>query len=939
MGAAATVIPSIASGRWIPVIPCTRDRLQSWSYRSRGRRLRGPGWLYAGTLALAVLCSVSCSELPEDLLVVAPPHFGAGTAEIRIVIGSGVDVDTLEVAVDGVAIAGRLRPAADTATDEESGITEVFGTIEIAAGEHELYARAQLRSGAGEITHRLNFTPPPALDVTGTDPPSGTSNLARSDWIRLELSGRGAPAQQAIDSIGLSCDGQRREISVHRVGGLGESRLVVDPHEELPPDSRCRLSWRGPQGKRASLLTTGPARPSATVLYDRRISRQLAPFPDDFWLAANPDDPTERGVRLRAAGFGLPDQWLINALATGVRSLDGFSPLAHFTLALSAGADESSLPSNYAESIAPDASVLLFDVTQGHPDHGARIPFRIEARSEATRGPVHHALLVFPSVALKSRHRYGLVVTNRVRSVAGESFGPSAFFSLVRDSNPAATGWAVERARALAHGIFEVASTASIPISRREIAFAARFSIRSLDGIADDLVHIENFTSNAPAPTVQSVSIEALPLRAGDRNSEGDGGEPALAAVIRGLWSSTHWLDNESRFARDPDTGLPVPTGSRRQQFTLALPRAAFDGPVPVVMYQHGNPGSAEEEVVRHARRYLAAAGFAVVGFDDAMNRGIDGSRLSDAQRANRQIVEILVRILASSDMPDFFAQTIADQIAFVRTIGELAAIPKFRMPAGSQAARAGMRSIFGIDPTAPLLYLGISEGAHHGSMLLPFTPQIRAAALVSPGRRFAEVLIHQNAEKLLEPLWSLGFGQLSPTDIWVVLALIQMIFDDQDPNNFAPFLYREPLDITPASRASVLMIEGLGDSFVPNHATHALARALGPVVHLAPASRPVAGLETAFGWVAANVDPNTTAALYQYVPQGTVGLAPTPGCASPPLSERSAREGHYCAQSAAESIRQRVEFLRSALEDEIPRITDPLTESVTEAERRERNE
>ncbi|MGE4605410.1 MAG: hypothetical protein AAEJ52_01565 [Myxococcota bacterium] len=849
--------------------------------------------------------------------MIAPPHFGAGTAEVRIVIGSGVDLETLEVVVDGAVLSDRFQPAADAAPGDGTLTTEVVGTIQIAAGEHELFARAQLTNGTGGVTHRLYFTPPPALEVVEIDPPAGGPRFARSDWIRLALGA--AATDEAIDSIELSCDGARRDVSIHRVG---DRRIVIDPREDLPPDSHCRLVWRGAQGPRESMLVTGPAGPAPTVLYDRRLLRQLAPFPDDFWLATNPDNPSEYGIRLRAAGFGLPDQWLINALATGVRSLDGFSPLAHYTVPLSAPADATSLPSSYAESIAADASVMLFDVTEDHPDYGARIPFRIEVVSEAIRGPAHHALLIFPSVALEPRHRYGLVVTRRVRSVGGQPFGPSAFFAEVRDSESSEQNWILERARGLVDDVLAVASKASIPISRPDVAFAARFSIRSLDGIADDLVHIEKVTSESPPPTIGLISIEPMSgLGSADVN-----GKPAVAAIVRGNWNSINWLDSDSHFARDPETGLPVPTGSRKLRFTLALPQAAFAGPVPVVMYQHGNPGSAEEEVVLHASRYLAAAGFAVVGFDDVLNRRGARSRLSTSDVASRQVADILIRIIASSEMPDYFAQTVADQIAFIRAIGELAAIQKFSIPAGSKEARTGPRSVFGIDPAAPLLYLGISEGAHHGSMLLPFAPQIRAAALISPGRRFSEVLIHQGSKQLLAPLRSLGFGRLTPTDIWVTLALIQMVFDEQDANNFARFLYREPLDISPARRASVLMIEGLGDSFVPNHATNALARALGPVAHLSPPSSKVAGLEVASGSVSGNVDAMTTAALYQYVPQGVSGITATPGCAYPLLSERSAREGHYCAQSSAESIGQRVEFLRSALEAGIPRVSDPPT-------------
>ena len=70
-----------------------------------------------------------------------------------------------------------------------------------------------------------------------------------------------------------------------------------------------------------------------------------------------------------------------------------------------------------------------------------------------------------------------------------------------------------------------------------------------------------------------------------------------------------------------------------------------------------------------------------------------------------------------------------------------------------------------------------------------------------------------------------------------------------------------------------------------------------------------------------------TTAALYQYVPSGVEGSDPTPGCDDPALAESSAREGHYCAQSAEESLRQRVRFFEAALGEEAPEIIDPLTQ------------
>jgi len=291
--------------------------------------------------------------------------------------------------------------------------------------------------------------------------------------------------------------------------------------------------------------------------------------------------------------------------------------------------------------------------------------------------------------------------------------------------------------------------------------------------------------------------------------------------------------------------------------------------------------------------------------------------------RARWQLIHVLLRLMATSRFPDVFVLTVAEQFAFLRAIQAVAEIPRFAIeaPGANQP-----RWTYGIDARSPLSYLGISEGAHLGSLLLPFAPEIRAAALISPGRRFSEVLIHQGSERLRKPLAFLGFNQLSPIDVWVALALIQQLYDDQDPNNFARFLYREPLGIDPPKRASVLVVEGLNDSLIPNHATRSWVRELGPIPQLGEPGRAIPGFERVEGAVSGNIDAQTTAAFYQYVPRGVEGVEPAPGCDDPALAESSAREGHYCAQSAEESLRQRVHFFKTTLEGDAPEIIDPLT-------------
>jgi hypothetical protein len=755
-------------------------------------------------------------------------------------------------------------------------------------------------------------------------PSDGDTGFPISGWVILEFSK--AVHERAIDRIELSCGGAPQAMRVHRVTPM---RLALDPVGEFNFASRCEVSWRQWGVSERVRFTTGVPISPAQIPYDREDLRQLAPYPDDYWLVANPSDPTEHRLRVQMSGLGSTARWLMNALLSGVRKFDGFSPIAHITIPLSAPADPDSMPNTPEQSLDPLASIGLFDVTPGSPDYASRIPFRLDARTEIARGREDHALLLFPSVALKPRHRYGVIVTRRALSHTRSPYEPSAFFETVRDGSSELDGsWAVKRARKLVDEVLAAVASGPIAIERADVAFAARFTVRSLDEIADDLGAIRKLTAAGPPPSIEISRVEAEPSHATR--------DDAVAAVVHGTWTAPDWRDSDRWLARGRKSGTPIQTGLQTLPFTLALPRAAYRGPVPVVMYQHGNPGSAREEVVEIARDSLAAAGFAVIGFTDVINREVSPPGPPVDARAGWQVTQLLLRLMATSKFPDDFVLTVAEQFAFVRAIQAVAEIPSFaieasggdrlarihgiEVPGGDQLAR-----IHGIDARRPLSYLGISEGAHLGSLLLPFAPEIRAAALISPGRRFSETLIHQGSERLRGSLRFLGFSQLSPIDVWVALALVQQLFDGQDPNNFARFLYREPLGIDPPQRASVLVVEGLNDSLIPNHATRSWVRELGPIPQIGGPGRAIFGFERVEDAVSGNIDARTTAAFYQYVPRGVEGVDPTPGCDDPALAESSAREGHYCAQSADESLRQRVHFFETALGEGAPEIIDPL--------------
>ena len=264
---------------------------------------------------------------------------------------------------------------------------------------------------------------------------------------------------------------------------------------------------------------------------------------------------------------------------------------------------------------------------------------------------------------------------------------------------------------------------------------------------------------------------------------------------------------------------------------------------------------------------------------------------------------------------PHFAAQTLGDQMAFLRFIEGLGSLDEVPFSGGD--------GVPDLDLEAPLGYWGISMGSIHGSALLSYAPEIKAAALVVGAQRQGEQYFREGDFLNIFPP---GLAELipnaNPMDYWIALSIFQMIFGHQDPHHQLQYLYRNPLKISGTTRrASVLVVEGIGDTQVPDNATRSMAWALGPIPHLAPIWEASPILEQVTGPVTANIDSETTAAFYQFVPYGVPGIPHTPGCPFEP-------EGHFCPQDAPEAMLQRLLFLKSAVEDPVPTIVDPLSEA-----------
>ncbi len=782
----------------------------------------------------------------------------------------------------------------------------------------------------------------PALPpLAASDPAPGAIAVPTTAWLVLEFT---EPVHTTLPKqFSLACASAEGFLQASAIPHDGI--VVINPLGPLPAEDDCALSWPSGGGTESLQFRTAAAGAAFRVLHDRTSTDSITPFPDDWFLVDDAGTATGQRLDVPVPSHTPNHVTVFGAVLAEANALDGFSPIGPFVIELDDAVDPASLPLTPTASLDPLATAALVDLTPSSAEYGERVPFRIEVRNDDVTpfGRVSNTLLVFPSIPLEPEGQYAFFLTRRVNAGPGRPLAPSAYLEGVMGEPVAGEPPAVTENRSrFGEVLFAGRKVVRPRLLPDDIAFAALVSVRSTDSIQDDVQVMKRQILAAPPPA----------LHIDPANPDAVEPEPAnhVAALVRGTWDAPNWRDGV--YLRRDAEGRPVVTGSRPACFRLALPEAALDGPVPIVMYQHGNPGESETEVLRNARRFLAQAGYAVIGFTDILNREVAPPNSSpgaacieyedpnddDEVRITNQVFGIVLDLLSNQQLGDHWHQTLGEQLAFVRMIESLGDFDL--LPLGAPDG------VPDLDPTK-LLYMGISEGGNNGQAFVAYAPEVDAAALMVGGARLLETLLHQQAATFLESLPIL-FPALTPADIWAATSVFQADFDRQDKHNHGRFVYREPAVVPlvcddletclapdwcdgpgncSVKKASVLMVEGLDDSLVPNHATESSAWQLGDLPHLGPVQRAVPFLKVREGSVAGNVDPETTAAFYQFVPDGVPGIPITPGCMSPPLSERSSNEGHFCAQSAVESRAQRLIFFETAIDPRwpAPLIVDPL--------------
>lgn len=685
---------------------------------------------------------------------------------------------------------------------------------------------------------------------------------------------------------------------------------MVNPGDDLPPMAECVIADASGAGVLG--LTTSNVTGAARVMYDRTSTSDLAPLPDDLFLVDDASTPT--GVRPDLPNIilsGSTEQGVFDQLATAAATADGWSPYTPITIAIDAALDPATLPATPQASLDPVSSIAMFDLTPQSATFGQQVPFQAEFRSDSFGGAVaaEHTVSVFPSINLTPEGVYGVIVTRRLAASATAPLDPSTSFAQVLGAAQPGEASVIAQARAITEPMLTTIN-AQHPIGydANDIALALQVSVRSEAPITAQTTSLRQTVTALTPSAITITDIEVPP---------GEDGVPSpVAAIVTGTWQAPEFRDSVTGLFSVDAQGNPVQTGSNTVDFVLALPASSPSSGAPLVLHMHGNNSNAND--VRRFATFpgtngasMASEGFAMIGFTDAENR-VKAEGNSMADDAGRSLTNLILY----GDFGNFELQGWAEIIAFVEVMKGLGSLDVLPLTPQGEAGGDGQPDL----DVSSLFYQGVSSGAHKGLGVVAYLPDIEAGVFMVGGPRAAEaqtVVGGRDGQGLIDAVTANNLS-LPPNLLFSGVNLSQLIVDRRTSAAYLPFLYTAPLNLGSSERASILIVSGLDDTFVPNNATRATALAAGNVLHVAPIHEDTVVLETTTAPLSANVNATTTAGYVQFVPAGIDGLTPTPGCENQP-------EGHTCAQEAPPAVSQRIAFFKSALDATAPEINDPL--------------
>ncbi|MBI2898487.1 MAG: hypothetical protein HYY06_33355 [Deltaproteobacteria bacterium] len=589
----------------------------------------------------------------------------------------------------------------------------------------------------------------------------------------------------------------------------------------------------------------------------------LLPFPSDFFLVEDAAGQNGRRVELGDAAL-LKSPSGAPVRPPGRYPSDGFSPGTQILALFGTAVDPAPLvfhTGDVAASLGDESPTVILDAATGERVlHFAEIDPRAE--DDAKR-----ALALRPLVRLRDQTRYVVAIRGLAAPDGAPITAPEGF-RRIRDGQAEDDEILSPLAERYEREVFPVLELAGV--DRAGLLLAWDFTTQSEQSVTGDMLAVRDDLVDRLGRAPPEVTVVEV----------ADDVDDFIARRIAAEIEVPLYMESAEPGAllnRD-EAGRVVANGTAQVPVTVLVPRSvalADEGATAprLLQFGHGFFGGRGEIDSSFVPEFADRFGFVVVAADWWGMSRADMTGLLDA---------IATDPSHALDFTDRVHQGMANFIA----LAEAAAGP-LRDLDEMQIGRAA-------DYDDAVYYYGISNGHILGGTYLALSPRIERGVLGSGGADYSFMMFR--AHPFAAFLFVIEMFVPDPLDIQKFAALSQATFDRIDPITYAPHVLGDTYAGSPAGRRVLIQI-GVGDSEVPNLASHLHARALG-IPLLAPAPRQVAALEE----VPAPLDGS---AMVEF----DFGVDPLPGIEAVPPEETN--PVHEAVRRLDASMRQVDAFLR----------------------------
>ncbi len=589
--------------------------------------------------------------------------------------------------------------------------------------------------------------------------------------------------------------------------------------------------------------------------------------PAEFYRLPFPNDIRVHDGRLDLSGHPSPGPLVPelgdvvgNTISVLEGEVEGFSNNATVFMRFSGRVDYASIELGYQEY---GASVYVVDITAGTQEYGAEQAIGYQADTEPGKYICDNWIAIFNGAGApyQAGHTFAAVVTTAVtRRDTGEHLAQDAdFAAILLDSPPGET--------------------------RLEPAWEAYAPFRAwLDDAGIDSATI----AGAAVFTVQDPMQDAATLRASVRElgtpalnglhlcEEGDPGPYAgdddpdrgcsevseAFDEIQGTISLPLFQEGSPPFKEAGDggglhrteEGTIAPVGTEPVVFALTIPKAERpeDG-WPIILYAHGTDGNYRSFITGGMAEWLSdvvtAGGnhvrFAMIGIDQVLNgprahpENWDDAWLAFDPSAYEPDV-LFYNVLNPRAARTNLLQAAADHFALVQVVESLVWTAE-QSPTGE--------AVF-FDPDN-VYFVGHGQGAAAGVAFLAWEPLVHAAVLAGAGGLDLELLVNKTKPADLPAMVRAATADPDIDRYHPALNLVQSAWERSEVVDYARSVLRQPDENVGPHH--LLMVYGLGDSYMPDPSQYALLKGL-RIQQVTNGHAPLEDVSTVAGDVSGNI-------------------------------------------------------------------------------------